>query len=108
MTTPPARLDVLSVGEAMAVFCPDPPGPIRRAQLLRMSVAGAEANVVTHLAGLGLSTMFASRVGDDPFGELILRALEGAGVDTRAVVRVPGGRTGVYVKDTHGGRTAVY
>jgi 2-dehydro-3-deoxygluconokinase len=51
---------------------------------------------------------WASRLGDDPFGELIVRELEDAGVDTCAVVRVPGGRTGVYVKDTHAGETAVY
>jgi 2-dehydro-3-deoxygluconokinase len=100
-------VDVLAVGEAMAVFCPDPPMPLRGATTLSMSVAGAEANVAVHLAALGLRTVFRSRVGDDPFGELIRDRLTEAGVDARleTVIAAP---TGVYFKDPGAGGTRVH
>jgi 2-dehydro-3-deoxygluconokinase len=105
---PDGPLDVVTIGETMVMFAPVEPVPLARAPRLAMYAGGAESNVATHLAELGHHVRWASRLGDDPFGELILRELEDAGVDTRAVVRVPGGRTGVYVKDTHAGSTAVY
>lgn len=93
-----AILDVLAIGEAMAVLSPDPPGPLRHASSLAMSAAGAEANVAVHLAGLGLRTAFVSRVGDDPFGELVRDRLDAAGVS--AVLTVDADApTGVYFKD---------
>jgi 2-dehydro-3-deoxygluconokinase len=103
----PAGVDVLAIGEAMAVLSPDPPVPLRRAATLSMSMAGAEVNVVMHLAALGLSTAFCSRVGDDPFGRLIGDRLDEAGV--AADVRVDGGApTGVYFKDPGASGTAVH
>jgi len=100
-------LDVLAVGEAMAVLCPDPPGPVRHAASLALSVAGAEANVVTYLAGLGLRTAFAGRIGDDPFGALISDRLSAAGV--RPLFEVdPDRPTGIYVKDPDGAHTRVH
>jgi 2-dehydro-3-deoxygluconokinase len=72
-----------------------------------MSMAGAESNVAVHLAGLGLRSMFVSRVGDDPFGELILDALAAAGVQAAVGVdeRAP---TGVYFKNPSGYATRVH
>lgn len=100
--------DLVTIGETMVMFTPVEPVPLVRAGSLAMYPGGAESNVATYLAELGHRVRWVSRLGDDPFGELILRELESAGVDTRAVVRVPGGRTGVYVKDTHAGQTTVY
>ena len=93
-----APVDVLAVGEAMVVLSPDPPVPLDHAVTLTMSTAGAEANVVTHVARLGLRAAFASRVGNDPFGRMITGTLHGAGVNT-AIEVVPGWPTGVYFKD---------
>ncbi|MGH3378541.1 MAG: sugar kinase [Actinoallomurus sp.] len=105
---PDGPLDVVTIGETMVMFAPVEPVPLAQAPRLAMYAGGAESNVATYLAELGHHVRWAGRLGDDPFGGLILRELEDAGVDTRAVVRVPGGRTGVYVKDTHAGNTAVY
>jgi 2-dehydro-3-deoxygluconokinase len=102
------QLDVVTIGETMVMFAPAAPTPLVEAKNLAMYVGGAESNVATYLAELGYRVRWASRLGDDPFGDLILRELECAGVDTSAVVRVPGGRTGLYVKDTRAGDTAVY
>jgi 2-dehydro-3-deoxygluconokinase len=98
VTAPDDILDVLAVGEAMAVLSPDPPGSLRHARTLAMSAAGAEANVAVHLAALGLRTAFVSRVGDDPFGELLRDRLTSAGV-VAALTTDPTAPTGVYFKD---------
>ena len=48
---------------------------------------GAPANVAVAAARLGAQAAFVGRLGDDPFGEFILRALDSSGVDTTAVLR---------------------
>lgn len=48
---------------------------------------GAPANVAVAAVRLGAEAGFVGRLGDDLFGDFILRALEAAGVDTSAVLR---------------------
>jgi fructokinase len=48
---------------------------------------GAPANVAVAAARLGEEAAFAGSVGEDLFGDFILRALEAEGVDTAAVRR---------------------
>jgi 2-dehydro-3-deoxygluconokinase len=103
----PDAFDALAIGEAMAVLCPDPPQPLRGASTLHLSVAGAEANVAVHLAGLGLRAGFRSRVGDDPFGQLIADRLGTAGVTADLSVD-PLAPTGVYFKDPAATGTRVH
>jgi fructokinase len=50
---------------------------------------GAPANVAVAAAKLGAEAAFVGRLGDDLFGEFILRALEAVGVETSAVLRQP-------------------
>ncbi len=50
---------------------------------------GAPANVAVAAARLGAPAAFVGRVGDDPFGAFLLRALEAAGVDVSATGREP-------------------
>jgi fructokinase len=50
---------------------------------------GAPANVAVAAARLGAEAAFVGRLGDDLFGEFILRALKSVGVDTLAVRRQP-------------------
>ena len=50
---------------------------------------GAPANVAVAGAKLGTEAAFVGRLGDDLFGEFILRALEAVGVETSAVLRQP-------------------
>ncbi len=50
---------------------------------------GAPANVAVAAAKLGAEAAFIGRLGDDLFGDFILRALEAVGVDTSAVLRQP-------------------
>ncbi|MER7459282.1 sugar kinase [Micromonospora sp. NPDC126480] len=91
--------DVATVGETMVVLAPDPPGSLERAGTLAVGVGGAESNVAGYLARLGHRSVWASRVGDDPFGRLVVARLAAAGVDVTAVTVDPDAPTGLYVKD---------
>jgi 2-dehydro-3-deoxygluconokinase len=103
-----AAVDVVTIGETMVMLVPPEPVPLAEATELAVHVGGAESNVAAYLVALGHRVRWASRLGDDPFGDLVLARLTAAGVDTAAVTRVPGGRTGLYVKDPAAGQTSVH
>ena len=104
----PAPVDVVTIGETMVMLVPQEPVPLAEAAALSVHIGGAESNVAVYLVELGHRARWVSRLGDDPFGELVLRQLASSGVDISAVVRVPGGRTGLYLKDPRGGQTTVH
>ncbi len=60
-----------------------------------LAPGGVGRNVAEGLARLGTPTALVAAVGDDPFGERVLDATAGAGVDTSAVRRIAGA-TGTY------------
>ncbi|HEX5113587.1 MAG TPA: sugar kinase [Pseudonocardiaceae bacterium] len=101
-------IDVVTIGETMVLLVPPEPVPLADAAELAVHVGGAESNVAGYLVGLGHRVRWVSRLGDDPFGDLVLRRLESSGVDTSAVIRVPGGRTGLYLKAPGAGQTTVH
>ncbi|MGW4055312.1 sugar kinase [Streptomyces sp. NPDC004779] len=86
--------DVLTFGEAMVALRAGQ--PIRIGGALRMSVAGAEANVAIGLARLGHRARWVGCTGDDEFGALVLRTLRAEGVDVSRAA-VSDGATGLVV-----------
>ena len=67
--------------------------------------------MAAHLAEFGYRTAWASRLGQDPFGDRIMEGLAGQGVDVSLVRRDSTAPTGVYFKDPdlgHGARTLYY
>lgn len=104
-------LDVLCVGETMAVVTPAAAQPLRRAEECLLGYGGAESNVAAHLAEFGYRSGWASRLGQDPFGDRILEGLAARGVDVGLVTRDSTAPTGVYFKDPdlgHGARALYY
>jgi 2-dehydro-3-deoxygluconokinase len=99
--------DVVCVGESMALVTPDPPAPLEFGGPMRLEVAGAESTVACYLAMLGARAAWASRVGDDPLGRLLLNRIDSYGVDTTLVEVDAAAHTGVFFKDP-GERTTVY
>lgn len=93
---------LVAVGEPLVQLAPDVGESLADAVQLRVHLGGAEVNVVTTLARLGLPVGMLARVGDDPFGRRVVAALQDAGVDTRAVTRHAHAPTGVYFKDHEG------
>lgn len=95
-TLPP--LDVLTVGEAMALFIAEQPGPLAGVSLFRRATAGAELNVAIGLARLGLRVGYLTRLGSDSLGQQVLDTLRREGVDDRYVTRDDTHSTGLMLK----------
>jgi 2-dehydro-3-deoxygluconokinase len=104
-------LDLLCVGETMAVITPAKAHPLSQAEECLLGFGGAESNVAAHLAEFGYRAAWAGRLGQDPFGERILDGLAARGVDVSLVIRDSTSPTGVYFKDPdlgQGARTLYY
>lgn len=98
---------LLCVGETMVLLTPDS-GPLEQNSHLGIHVGGAESNVASGLAHLGHEVEWFSRVGDDPFGRIIVDFLRTRGIHLDRVI-VDGMRpTGVYFKDREGDASRVY
>ena len=76
MTTAPDPLDVLTLGETMALLVAQEPGPLDQVQTFSKRLAGADSNVAIGLARLGLRVGWVSRLGDDSFGRYVRQAIE--------------------------------
>ncbi len=93
------RLDVVTFGETMVLLLAEPGSPLSEAPTFRRLVAGSESNVAIALARLGHRVGWFGRVGADPFGDVVLRAVRGEGVDVSRARRDPDAPTGVLVRD---------
>ncbi|RCW98464.1 MULTISPECIES: sugar kinase [Kosakonia] len=78
-------LDVITIGEAMAMFVASETGDLADAGQFIKRAAGAELNVATGLARLDLQVSWVSRVGDDSFGRFILNTLRKENISTAGV-----------------------
>jgi 2-dehydro-3-deoxygluconokinase len=94
----PADPEVLCVGETMLLVTPEDGGALTAESRCVLRPAGAESNVAVHLARLGRRAAWASRLGADPLGALVLEGIAEAGVDVSSVERIPGSSTGVFFK----------
>lgn len=97
--------EVVTLGETMALLAPDRVGALAHVPGMSLGIGGAESNVAVGLRRLGVSAAWIGRVGDDPFGQRVLRELRGEGLDVRAVVDA-GAPTGLMVKERRTARTA--
>ncbi|WEG10786.1 sugar kinase [Pullulanibacillus sp. KACC 23026] len=68
-------LEVVTFGEAMAMFIANEVGELRDVDHYTRGLAGAEVNVAIGLARLGFKSGWVSKVGKDPFGEYIIKKL---------------------------------
>ena len=93
---------VLTVGETMALL-----DPLEDGATYRLRIGGAESNVAIALKRLGVDVTWISRLGEDPFGDLVAETLEAEGVDVR-VRRDRTRPTGVYFKSRLSGETRMH
>jgi 2-dehydro-3-deoxygluconokinase len=98
--------EVLTLGESMILLDPAEDGSPRLGLPLTLRFAGAESNFAVALARLGVGVSWVSRLGRDPFGDLIASTLAAEGVDV-SLVRREDVRTGLFVKWRDGGRSRV-
>ncbi|WP_116140617.1 sugar kinase [Trinickia diaoshuihuensis] len=91
-------IDVLTYGEAMALFVADDAGPLASVGHFTKRIAGADLNVAIGLSRLGFRVGYISRVGADSFGRYVLDTLAGEGIDASHVSIDPRYPTGFQLK----------
>ncbi|WP_201450108.1 sugar kinase [Pontibacillus sp. HMF3514] len=102
-------VDIVTFGESMVLYTPQKNGRLSASQLFEQSFGGAESNVAIGLARLGMKAGWFSRLGEDPFGDFILKQIRGEGVDVSKVIRDKHHETGVMFKEITGiGNPNVY
>ncbi|MCF1596190.1 sugar kinase, partial [Streptomyces muensis] len=94
----PDDVDVVALGESMVTFLPTRPGRLADVPSFERGIGGAESNVACALAAAGHSVRWVSRVGADGFGDHLVEAIGGYGVDVSAVGRDTARPTGVYFR----------
>src|SRR5512137_912157 len=96
-------LDVVAVGELNPdLILGGMSGPPRLgreilAEHCAFTLGSSTALCAANLAALGLSVGIAGKVGEDAFGELVVRCLDQRGIDTSHVIRDAAVRTGITV-----------
>lgn len=90
---------VVTVGESMALFTGMATGPLRHASTFSASIAGSESNVAIGLSRACVPVRWIGRVGDDEFGQLVLRTLRAESVDTSLAIVDAGAPTGLVFRE---------
>jgi 2-dehydro-3-deoxygluconokinase len=103
----PEPLELLAIGETMVMVSPTT-GRLTGDGTYLLRPGGAESNVAAHLAKMGHRAGWASILGADPLGDIVLDSLNADGVDTTSVTRNSERPTAVYFKDPTTTGTAVY
>jgi 5-dehydro-2-deoxygluconokinase len=97
-----ASFDVITVGRVSVDLYPQQIGAeLPDVQSFTKSLGGSAANVAVAAARLGTSATVITKVGDDPFGDYVRRALREFGVDPRYVSADPGLRTPLAFCEVH-------
>ena len=94
-------VDVAAIGEVLIDFIAKEEGPLEKIKDFEKHAGGAPANVMVGLSRLGISSGLISRVGDDPFGRFLIRALDREGVDTSQIQKDKEWHTGVVFVQLH-------
>ncbi|WP_199738128.1 sugar kinase [Falsibacillus albus] len=91
-------LDVVTFGEAMAMFMAEEAGPLHKVKRFTRELAGAETNFAIGMARLGFRSGWVSKVGDDAFGKFIVDRLQEEHVNVDQVLTSTEYPTGFQMK----------
>ena len=98
-TTTTTPLDVVTLGEAMALLVASEPGPLDAVGGYTKRTAGAETNVAIGLARLGFRVGWISRLGNDSWGRFLHHTFSAEGIDCSRVAWDAEARTGMMIKE---------
>lgn len=91
--------EVVTVGETLVLFSPEQNGPLRYVDTFKKRIAGAESNTAIALSRLGHRCGWISKIGEDEFGQFILREIRAEGVDVSRVRTDADAPTGIMFKE---------
>lgn len=100
--------EVITFGETMALMMPIGTKGIEYAANFEKSFGGAETNVAIGISRLGRRVGWFSRLGKDPLGRMILKRIQGEGVDTSRVELTTEAPTGMMIREVVSGKSSVY
>lgn len=89
---------ILTVGEPIGLFIAKEEAKLEDVQSFSTSVAGAELNVAIGLTRLGHEVGYVTKLGTDPFGRQILRAMRENGIDISHAMTTDNALTGFMLK----------
>lgn len=89
---------MVCIGETMALFNAQHPGPLPHSRSFHLGIGGAESNVAIALTRLGTRAAWVGRLGADSLGDVILHELRGEGVLVHAS-RDSEAPTGLMIKE---------
>ncbi|MFZ7198749.1 sugar kinase [Avibacterium avium] len=92
------KFDVITFGEAMVMFIAQDIGSLENIEFFVKKIAGAELNVATGLARLGVNVAWISRIGNDSFGKSILNHLRKEKINSDFISIDPALPTGFQLK----------
>ncbi|NHN34229.1 sugar kinase [Paenibacillus agricola] len=102
------RPEIITFGETMALMMPTSSKGIEYSSQFQSLFGGAETNVAIGVARLGHRVGWFSRLGKDPFGQVIVKKLRGEGVDVSHVELTTEAPTGLMLREVVSGKTSVY
>jgi len=100
--------EVVTFGESMALLIAEGGKGLEYANALTPSFGGAESNVAIGLARLGHTSGWCGRLGDDPFGHRVIKAIRGEGVDVSRAQLTAEAPTGLMIRENVAGKSSVY
>ncbi len=100
--------EVITFGESMALLIAEGGKGLEYARSLEPSFGGAESNVAIGLARLGHVSGWCGRLGNDPFGQRIIKAIRGEGVDVSRAELTEEAPTGLMIRENVAGKSSVY
>ncbi|MBW8350249.1 sugar kinase [Bacillus sp. IITD106] len=100
--------EVVTFGESMVLMTPMNTKGIEYNSEFIKSFGGAESNFAIAIARLGQKAGWFGRLGSDPFGRYILKAIRGEGVDVSRAQITDQAPTGFMLRETVAGKTSVY
>jgi len=92
-------MDVITFGETMVLFSTPQILPLEYVNQFSKQIGGAESNVAIGLAKQGHQVGWFGKLGADPFGTFIQKAIRGEGVDTSRCITTDEAPTGIFFKE---------
>ncbi len=93
-------MDLVTIGETMVSFVPKNYNSLQYGADFTMRIAGAESNTAIGVRKLGHTAGWISRIGNDEFGQFVLRMIRAEGIDTSQVTVDKEHKTGLMFKST--------
>jgi len=92
-------MDVITFGETMVLFSAPQILPLEYVHQFTKQIGGAESNVAIGLAKQGHQVGWFSKLGRDPFGAYIQKAIRAEGIDTSRCITTSEAPTGIFFKE---------